>query len=305
MSLGLWNLQWLNHNSQRSYPIADWASKYCSLGNDIKLPDDFILAINFAVSSAISVDIDKFYIKAIAITSTGASILIGYSGYDNTIAVTHIVLDSDSEIMTAALTGVDEFDDTVGYIAINPKSSVFNLTPGYYTFGYDATAIEPDCIRPMLRAVTSLQVQTAGGYSERMYGDIVLVAGSNIEIDVIERSDTRNVIRISALSSPSYEQVCGSADNRERTSVKSINGVTAAENGNVTVQGVDCVSVTGGNNVVYLQDTCAQPCCGCPELSALSAQIDRLSDGKSTLDGFVAELVAGVNTIEGQILGSK
>ncbi len=305
MSLGLWNLQWLNHNSQRSYPIADWASKYCSLGNDIKLPDDFILAINFAVSAAVKVDIDKFYIKAVAIMPTGVSILIGYSGYDSTVAVTHIVTEGDNEIVTAALTGVDEFDDTMGYVAINANSSIFNLSPGYYTFNYDATALEPDCIRPMLRAVTSLQVQTAGGYSERMYGDIVLVAGSNIEIDVLEQSATRNVIRISALNDKSYTQQCVYADNKDRREVTAINGVTAAENGNITIQGTDCVSVTGGGNAIYLKDTCAQPCCGCPELTSLAAQIDRLADGKATLEAFTAELVAGVNTLEGQILGSK
>lgn len=305
MSLGLWNLQWLNHNSQRAYPIADWASKACSVSADIKLPDDFILAINFAVSSALNVGVDKFYVKAVSIMDSGASILIGYKGYDSTVAVSHLAITDDEDILTAALTGIDEFDDTVGYIAINAKSSMFNLTPGYYTFTYNATAIEPDCIRPMIRSVTSMQIQTAGGYSERMYGDIVLVAGSNIAIDVLERSSTRNVIRISALDNKRYSRGCPERDNDERQAITAINGVTASDTGNITISGINCVSVQGGDSVIYLQDTCAQPCCGCPELNALTAQIQRLADGKSTLEGFLSELIAGVTSLETQILGSK
>lgn len=305
MSLGLWNLQWLNHNSQRSYPIADWASKECSESSDVRIPDDFILAINFAVSSAVNVDIDKFYIKALAIMSTGASILIGYKGSDNTVAVTHIITTTDDEIITSALTGLNDFDDTVGYIAINAKSEIFNLTQGYYTFNYEATAIEPDCIRPMLRAVTSLQVQTAGGYSDRLYGDIVLVAGNNIAIDILEQSDTRNVIQISAKADEAYESPCPYIDNSELVNITTINGVSPTQSGNITIRGIQCVSVSGGDSVVTLADTCAMPCCGCPELNALEEQIQRFMDGKATLEGFLSELIAGVTVMEASILGDK
>ena len=129
MSLGLWNLQWLNHNSQRSYPIADWATKKCNYSDAIRIPNDFILAINFAISSALTVDIDKFYVKAVAIMQNGASIILGYSGLDSDVAVSHIVVDGSTDIITAALTGINEFDDTVGYIAVGANSEIFRMNP--------------------------------------------------------------------------------------------------------------------------------------------------------------------------------
>ena len=303
MSLGLWNLQWLNHNSQRSYPIADWASKECEIDENIRIPDDFILAINFAVSCALSVNIDAFYVKSLTITNNGVSICLGYNGIDDIVAVTHLARTNDDEILTAALTGMNDFDDTVGYIAINARSSIFSLTPGYYTFTYDATAIEPDCIRPMLRGVSSIRIQTSGSYSERLYGDIVLVAGNNINLEILSKSDTGGTIRISAVNNPNYETSCEGTDDSEREYIRTINGVSPNANGDINITGINCMSISSGNNSIILKDTCAEPCCGCAELNELESQINRLVDGSATLETFLMQLIGSVNNIEAQLLG--
>ena len=303
MSLGLWNLQWLNHNSQRSYPICDWASKKCNISDDIELPNNFLLAINFAISTALTVNIDQFYISAIAISTHGVTVNIGYKDVSDVVAVSHLPL-SDEEVVVGALTGINDFADTVGYIAINPQSCAFRFTPGYYTFDYEATALEPDCIRPMLRSVTSLRIQTSGSYSERMYGDIVLVAGNNIALDIVSSTPERSVIRISAISSEEdmYTQKCGDIDNKEMQCITSINGVTADNMGNVTVNGVGCMEVGGSGNTLVLTDTCAEPCCGCAETNALEAQIERVVKGEVQLNEFINKLVDGVSKLETQIL---
>lgn len=297
MSLGLWNLQWLNHNSQRSYPIADWASKKCSVSDEIRIPDDFLLAVNFAISTALTVNIDQFYVSAIAVSAQSVTINIGYKGVTDTAAVSHLPI-TDDEVVTGALTGINEFDDTVGYIAINPHSSIFNLTPGYYTFNYEATALEPDCIRPMLRSVTSLRIQNAGSYSDKLYGDIVLVAGNNIVLDIVRSTDTESVIRISAVKDDNYEQQCGEIDNKEMKCITSINGVTGDEEGNVSINGTSCLSVGSNNSAIVLTDTCAEPCCGCAETNALEGQIERVLTGEQTLETFVQQLVTVVEKLE-------
>lgn len=303
MSLGLWNLQWLNHNAQRSYPICDWASKKCKISDEIRLPDDFLLAINFAISTALTVNIDQFYISSVSISTQGVTVNIGYKDVSDIVAVSHLPL-LDDEVVTGALTGINEFDDTVGYIAINPKSSIFKLTPGYYTFDYEATAIEPDCIRPMLRAVTSVRIQNSGSYSEKLYGDIVLVAGNNISLDIVSHDATRSVIRISAISSEEdmYTQKCGDIDNKKMQCITSINGVTGDNGGNISINGLGCMAVGSGGNTIILTDTCAEPCCGCAETNALEAQIDRVISGENTLNDFIDKLINGVEKIEGQLL---
>ena len=298
MSLGLWNLQWLNHNSQRAYPIADWATKHCTISDEIRIPDDFLLAVNFAVSCAMSVNTDQFYISSLSIMPTGISITLGYNGYANAVAVSHILRNTSEEITTAALTGLNEFDDTIGYLAINPNSTIFNLTPGYYSFSYEDSALEADCIRPMIRGVSSIRVKTGGGYSERLYGDITLLAGSNVTIDIIGN----NTIRISAVNNDKYETVCDDIDTRDRPCITSINGVAPSSSGAITITGAECVSVAAENGGIRLTDTCAKPCCGCPELAALEEQIKRLQDGKVTLEQFISDLVTSVSSIESQIL---
>ena len=300
MSLGLWNLQWLNHNSQRSYPICDWASKECDVSADIKIPDDFLLAVNFAVSTALTVNIDQFYISAISISTQGVTVTIGYNNITDTVAVSHLPR-TDDEVITGALTGINEFDDTIGYIAVNPKSTIFNLTPGYYTFGYDDTALEPDCIRPMLRSVTSLRIQTSGSYSDKLYGDIILVAGNNISLDIISKTDTQSVIRISAKNDNDYTQQCGDIDNKDMKCITSINGVTGDDDGNVTIVGTGCLGLEAGGSSIVMNDTCAEPCCGCAETNALEAQIERVLTGEKTLEDFIKQLVAGVEDLEVEI----
>lgn len=300
MSLGLWNLQWLNHNSQRSYPIADWASKKCSVSDEIRIPDDFLLAVNFAISTALTVNIDQFYVSALAISEQGVTVNIGYKDVTDIVAVSHLPR-TDDEVVTGALTGINDFDDTVGYIAINPHSSIFNLTPGYYTFNYEATALEPDCIRPMLRSVTSLRIQTSGSYSERLYGDIVLVAGNNISIDIVSHTEYQSVIRISAINDDRYTEQCGDIDNKDMRCITSINGVGGDGDGNISINGTGCLAVSGGGTAIVMTDTCAEPCCGCAEVNALEAQIDRIATGEVTLEEFLRRLVNGVESMEATV----
>lgn len=295
LALNIWNLEWLNHNSQRSYPIADWASKECTESRAIKLPDDFILALSIGINAAHSIDIDGFYIKSVLVMDTGCSVTIGYSGHD--VAITHIQANLDQ--MTYTLTGLGDFDDIVGYIAINPQSSIMKGLSGYYNFTREATCLEPDCIRPMIRSISSLSVYTdAFSKGEKLYGDIILKAGANMDIRVSKNEDKSAVIVFSAIDGSDLTDKCECAVNDEMVPIKSINGVEADENGNIEIIGTDCLSVKTEGNQIILEDTCSEPCCGCAELDALYDNLKDCIDGATTLKNAVENLVAKQEQVE-------
>ena len=58
MPIGIWNLEWLNHNSQRSYPLAEDATKTDITGT-FTLPDDFILGLYFPIHAGLDVDVEN------------------------------------------------------------------------------------------------------------------------------------------------------------------------------------------------------------------------------------------------------
>lgn len=286
MSVNIWNLEWLNHNSQRSYPIADWASKECIDSTEIVLPDDFILALSLGINACHSIDIDGFYIKSVLVMDTGCTIIIGYEDQD--VAVTHILANSDQT--TYSLVGLGEFDDIVGYIAINPQSNIMKGLSGYYNFTREATCLEADCIRPMIKSISALQVDNGGSMSSRMYGDIILKAGANMNISVSTERD-RSVITLSAIDGSGLSETCECAEDKEMPPVRSINGVTGNSKGNLSITGVACVSLSEAANGLTLTDTCSEPCCGCVELDALYENLKDLINGAGTLKNAIENLI--------------
>lgn len=305
MALNIWNLQWLNHNSQRSYPVAEWASKQCSLDSGIKLPDDFLLAVSMSVHTGHQVNVDGFFIKSVTVIPSGCSIVIGYYNGSSSVdaAITHVT--SLSEQTSYALTGLGDFDDTTGYVAINPKSQLLQSAGGYYTFTHSATALEPDCIRPMLRGISSFQVSSNGFLSDKIYGDIILKAGTNMSLQVTQSANDVTTITFNAIDSSGFSETCPCEIDETMTPVTSINGVIADEHGNINVSGTECVSITTSGNIVNVADTCAQPCCGCAELNALTEEIAKFESGRQTLENFISRLGTVVEQLQISALNTK
>lgn len=297
MPVNIWNLEWLNHNSQRSYPIADWATKACKDSSAIKLPDDFILAVSLGVNSAHSIDIDGFYIKSVLVMETGCSIVIGYNGSD--VAITHV--QAGSEQTTYSLTGLGDFYDLVGYIAVNTNSSIMQGLSGYYNFTREATCLEPDCIRPMVKTISSISVYTDSfSKGEMLYGDIILRAGANMDIRVAKYEGSSQIV-FSAVNGADLTDECECAVDKDKTPITSIGGIEADDNGNVSIiasPDTQCLKITTAENSVIIEDTCSTPCCGCAELDALYNNIKDVISGAATLRNAIENVAAKQDQIE-------
>lgn len=305
MPIGNWNLQWLNHNSQRSYPLTEWATKK-DTSETIKIPDSFILALYFPVSAGTAVDTKNFFIRKLTISTTGFVIVLAYTDGTTTVdvAAATVAKSAHTTNQSYAVGGIGDFDDCIGQIVIGALDEISALPPGLYSFDYQDAAIETDAIRPMLRAVTRMRVYNNGEYSDYIYGDVTLVAGANIKIDVATAAAASTEITISAISDLNLNQECLCATQQVGECIRCINGV-CTDDGNFTFANDACVTIEGIPGGLTFSDTCASPCCGCSELDAITNQINRFGDGVASLQNFVTRLNAEVAQMSFVVLANK
>lgn len=307
MPIGNWNLQWLNHNSQRAYPLTDRATKTDATGT-LVLPDSFIVGLYFPINAGMAFTANNFYVKSVLIAPTGFNITLGYSDGSTTIDVAsaNIARSTYSPNKAYALGGIGEFSDSIGNVVLGVLDEIDLLPPGFYEFSKAAGELEPDTIRPMLRGVTRLIVNNNGETSLPIYGDVTLVAGTNMRIDV-STVDGGTEITFNAISGENLDQNCDCDIPDTGACIRCINGV-CSQDGNFTFAQDDCIEITqiDGQGVgLSFTDTCAKPCCGCAELDAITAQINRFGDGVTTLQNFVTRLGSEVTQMSLVVLGSK
>lgn len=305
MPIGNWNLQWINHNSQRSYPLTERATKKDLSGPDgtIRIPDSFIVGLYFPIHAGLNVSIDQFYIKNILLSPIGYTIGLGYNDPQAgavLVGNANIPRSTHTPNTAYAIGGINDFADSIGQVVIGSLEEINELPQGFYEFNIDGAELEPDTIRPMIRGVSGIRVVNVVETSETLYGDIEFVAGTNMRIDV---DSVNNKITFNAISGENLNTTCDCLVNPPGECIRCINGNCGG--GELVISGGDCISVNVSDNRLLLTDTCASPCCGCAELDALKSQIDRFSDGVATLENFVTRLGSEVTQMSLVVIGSR
>jgi hypothetical protein len=305
MAVGNWNLQFLNHNSQRSYPLTERATKTDTSGT-IKLPDSFIVALKLPIHAGLSVTPDNFYLKTALLATTGYTLTFGYNDGSTYPDVATVTIPRGTHVTNRsyAVAGIDDFVDTVGHITIGKLDEINALPPGLYEFAPAAGEIEPDAIQPLIRGIQRLRIANLNDVSDPIYGDVILSAGNNMRITLSASPNTDPVITFSAISGLNLNENCICETPSTGTSIRSINGVYTA-NGNFTLTPSDCIEITPVTGGLRFTDVCAQPCCGCAELDALKNQVTRFDDGVTTLQNFVTRLGSEVAQMSLVVLGSR
>jgi hypothetical protein len=304
MPIGNWNLQWLNHNTQRSYPLTERASKR-DLTGTIQIPDSFIVGLYLPVSATLVTSPANFFIRSLLIAPTGFNIVISYSTGATVVDVAAGSIPRAGHVPNRvyAIGGVDSFADSVGQIVLGPLAEIDALPQGLYTFDLAGAELEPDAIRPNLRGISRLQVLNNNQLSEEIYGDVVLAAGTNMRIDVATVND-QTIITFKAIAGENLNQDCACNVPDTAECIRCINGVCSSD-GNFNFSYDDCIDIQPTTNGLIFSDTCAAPCCGCAELDAITEQINRFGDGVTTLQNFMARLGAEVTQMSLVVLSSR
>jgi hypothetical protein len=306
MPVGIWNLEWLNHNSQRSYPLAEDATKTDQTGT-FKLPDDFILGLYLPVHAGLDIDVENFFIRSISVFATGYNISIGYDdGTGNVTVVATAVISQAAHTanMSYALPGVNAFDDTVGKLVIGILDSINQQPSGQFFFDYAGGKLDADCIRPIIRGIQSIRTLNNGELSAPITGHVIFSAGSNFQLSVTQVPGLPAEIRFDAIDGAGLTEDCACEDTTVGP-IKTINSIGPDSYGNFTLNGINCLEIQKIDNGIQLNDTCSSPCCGCAELEQLTKEIEMVSTAESTLENFVNQLALQMTNFSQTVLGSK
>ncbi len=307
MPIGLVNTEWLSHNAQRRYPLADDAD-----GNDptgsFKLPNDFIVEMDIPIHAGMDVSSGRFFVQSIAAFSGGYGVVVAYSpvsGDPVTVATALIPRQGFVRNSVFVLGGVGDFADTVGKVVIGRLENIDDQPPGQWDFDLTTARIDPDAIRPIIRGVSSITCVNGDQRSAPLYGHIELVAGANMQLVPIT-GGANPVIRFNAIDGEGTVDPCVCEGDAAQTNpVTSLSGVAPTPAGDFNILGSDCVEIVPIANGIKIVDKCAQPCCGPTELEAITGDLERLFTQAGALEGFVDRLQTSVDTMDLIVLGAR
>ena len=309
MPVGNWSLEWLNHNAQRRYPLADDAEAVDTTGL-FKLPEDFIVELDLPIHAGLNVGPAGFFVRSVSAYASGYGLTIAYQSADasTTVNVATALIPRQGFTRNAvfALGGINDFVDTVGKIVIGRLENIDEQPPGFWEFTLDKARLDPDAVRPIIRGVSSIVVVSGDQRSVPLYGDIELVAGPNMRIVPVVQAGQDTVITFSAISGEGTIQDCVcEGDSALSTPITKINNVTPTNSGDFTFVGNDCLQIESIPNGIRIKDVCAQPCCGCVELERITTDLERFAAQATSVDNFVSRLQNAVDTMNLIVLGAK
>jgi hypothetical protein len=296
----------LNHNSQRSYPLAEDATGTDLTGSFV-LPDDFLLELYFPIHAGLDVDADLFFLSSVSVFANGYNVSIGYNdGTASPPVVASTIISKATHVpnTTYALPGVYPFDDSVGKLVVGQLASIDLQPAGQFFFDYAGGKLDSDCVRPMIRGIQSIRVLNNGELSAPLTGHVVLAAGGNIKLSVSQPAGQPAEIRFDAVDGAGLTEVCD-CESPVGGPILTINGLGPDPTGNFTLVGNQCLEIQPIANGLQLNDTCSSPCCGCTELEQLTKEIEVIGSGEATIDNFVNQLALQMNTFSQVILGSR
>ncbi len=307
MPLSQWNLDFLNHNAQRSYPLTAESTKQ-DVTMSFEIPTDFLVGLDLSVSPAMDMETGRFFIRQLGLFASGIQLIIAYDTGFSLVDVATGLIPTTTTIRNKvfALNGIGVYTDISGKVIIGRVDTIQEQPSGLFTFALEDTRIEPQAIRPMIKGISAIRVSSGvGGVSQNLYGDIELVAGTNIQISTaIIGSETK--IIISALAGEgTIEQCICEGEAAAIPCIKTINGIGPTTSGNFNFIGDDCLHFTPAANGLKVTDSCCAPCCGCAELEIITRDLERFATQRNALELFVNQLAAETATFDTIVLGAR
>lgn len=306
MPIDIVNLEWQAHNKVRAYPLATDATRTDITGSFV-LPDDFIIDIYLPVHAGLDVTTNNFHISIIQAYTAGFTVVIGYTNSSSeiiTVASALIARAAHTPGQTYALGGIGDFADCIGRITIGDLDNIDLQPAGVFKFDLAGGRLDPDTIRPMIRYISSLQVLNGNDLSQKLTGDIVIKAGTNMSITLATSPGEDPILIFNAIDGAGLTQDCDCSD-APAGPINTINGIPPDTHGNFTITTNPCISLSPLSHGLQLTDTCSQPCCGPTELQVITQTIEQFQQQLNTLNSFVSHLQSVVDQMDLVVLGSR
>lgn len=295
------NAEWLNANSQRSYPFQEDMQRRPTVDgrllDEYRIPNGLVLDLAMATSSY--EDTPSVYLSRLTFVGGVVTIVISDEATGETIATASAVASGESQVPVNFF-GVGRHDDIRGTAVFGDLQKVGESLPdGVYEYDPSETRFEARCVRPSVPCVGGIYLTNAIGSfeSKRLRGDVALVAGRNVKLDYDEAN---NAIVINARSDYGYNDKCDCDYVDNRTAVKTINGISVEH---VVIEGDgECVEVETTDGRIRISDNCSKPCCGCAELAFLNEKTNQIVTAQSRLTALADSLNMRITDFDRNVL---
>jgi hypothetical protein len=288
-----WNVEWLNENSLRAYPIKEDVRRMPVDEDGVVLTDTVLpnsILVDMVLTTA-SPTAKRVYLAQLAYVGDLLTFVFKDDG-DIQVGTVTVTPSTHTKYDSYSFAGVDEYDDARGAIVVGDLTNLADeLAEGLYTFTLALAELEPRVVRPALRGVRSLQIVSSGVLSDFIYGHVTLVAGNNVLLTYVE---DENAIRIDAISGEGLNEECECEDQLGQNNIiRTINGIPIED---VIIQGDgQCVEVNTSGDTITIIDKCSEPCCDCPELEFLTESLKILESTVTRLENYSQELETRIN----------
>jgi hypothetical protein len=290
--------EWLDENEDRSYPIAESASRV-SIGGGGALPNSLI--VDARISAPASYFGGDFFVSSLELLTDGVSIEISYSeagSPDQKVSSIRADMSLHGIHGSYPFSGVGPHRSVLGTLILGDLKKAVSQSRGFLSFSPEGGRFETSVVHISQPAVDHIAAIQNGRVVARLTGVVGLASGANIRLTRQEDGS----IRIDAISGENLSD-CPEAS---KIPVKTVNGVPPDENGDLWLSGSECISVSrNGQSSLLLRDLCSTSCCGCRELETLIEKLKAVEGQASSIRDMVyrayADQGAAISTLSAYI----
>lgn len=300
--------EWLNSNSVRSYPISENCSR-TDINGIFTIPNNLIVAAQISHSSFYRNGI--FYISKLSVSLTNITIFISFSPEDGSnpydISSINITISGFKQYSNYVFSGSGLHNSIIGSLTIGGCRETINSGVGIFTFDKSSTNFEVNTTFISIPALQYVEVYDSDQNLIHVSSDILkLKAGENIRLTYEKlNSDEYGSIRIDAIADENIinePDACENAADFYSPCIKTINGVGPDSSGRFWMDESDCIEIDENldEHSILIKDTCAKSCCGCADLSALTAALEALK----TQEDQIRQLVVSTQGQQSEMLAN-
>lgn len=311
------NVQWLNQNTNRAYPLRFDCSGVDTTGG-FTLPHGLIADMSiYGVSGSAELlnqneaTLPTVYLSELTITT--ASVRFDFSivasglqsgGHCGAAAVSRSSKDYTTTSLGAPSV-TQGFGTYAGNLTIGTMTSLKDSDIGIFRFLPNATTLEFSCVHFDIGRQRRMLVYQSGKPVNYVTGNIRLIAGQNIRF-----TPGANSLGISAASLDTLQPVCSPITDfwRFTTPIKAINGTPPNyNNGAFFLANDPCTEIkpTAAGNGLAITNKCATPCCTNDTLGQLTTDVENVVSSFTAMETLVNTLEKSLAQFESTVLASR
>ena len=267
------NLDWLNSNSLRNFPIKDDLGRV-SVDGLFVIPNSLI--VDMALCSSQLGNTPNLYISGISCSSTSITVEISANGV-GVFGTFQTSLPLSDYNIDVSLVANDNFPSATGLITFGSSDDLTSLPYGDFQFTIDQTALLMRVYSPNSPGLSWISFSDAKGNSSIFTGYVQIQGNSNIQF----RNES-GIIYVDAGEGLGLNKICATPPQP----ILTINGVSPDSSGNFTLIADTCVSITEAQAGVLISNPCGDPCLGCSAITALTTQVNELESSILDIKNF-------------------